>query len=660
MGVGWCLLLLLVAAHRVLAGADVRSLLGDAAARAGRGDVDGALHLFRVMMEAHPDVVEGYANAGALLENRGDVVGARRVYRSGFLSRPMTTVSRRTPPEIVSHRLCGLLVNEKLRRRSAHPLDRQRRQLQLNKIVVDRWGIPNPYPDLDRQLDSLSDRHEDDGMLRSACERAARQPDHHPLSLLNVGRMHVLMDEYDRAVVAVEHAKKAGADPGVCSALLDDLYDLLAKTHALQASESDACIAYRRAAVRNRPSVLNKVELASAVMMSRPGDTTALSLLRQACRQQAEEHTRRRRVVVDTWEQFARSVDELAIPMVWPGPRPGQAYVVHRGSTLDALKSEFTEQTIVVASMTDVCMESMSGVLFDDDRVFFGEHIPSPLDYHGGVEQDRVDVVGNVVSAVPANPGNWYHWLAEGVSMALLGTHFFPNHRILIPDSAFGHDFADLFALGHRALFYQSGAGRRERGHRYYHFENLVRIDWRHAGRNDSGLDLWDTVLVPAPALLLVRRSVLAKVHALSPAKTVVYVSRTDPGRNYVRTVLDEDLLLEALGRQLGSHCMEVMYPANATTMLGQASLFSQAHLVIGPHGAGLTNILFAQPGASLVYFPMTPVVDSCFAHLAAVVNASLHVVPEMSAYYLGPYKATVEAVNAVIATVDRVIGERG
>lgn len=102
------------------------------------------------------------------------------------------------------------------------------------------------------------------------------------------------------------------------------------------------------------------------------------------------------------------------------------------------------------------------------------------------------------------------------------------------------------------------------------------------------------------------------------------------------------------------------MYPANATTMLGQASLFSQAHLVIGPHGAGLTNILFAQPGASLVYFPMTPVVDSCFAHLAAVVNASLHVVPEMSAYYLGPYKATVEAVNAVIATVDRVIGERG
>ena len=50
-------------------------------------------------------------------------------------------------------------------------------------------------------------------------------------------------------------------------------------------------------------------------------------------------------------------------------------------------------------------------------------------------------------------------------------------------------------------------------------------------------------------------------------------------------------------------------------TVLEQAAMFQGAALVIGAHGAGLSNLVFCESGASLILFPMQPhVVHTCVA----------------------------------------------
>ena len=75
-----------------------------------------------------------------------------------------------------------------------------------------------------------------------------------------------------------------------------------------------------------------------------------------------------------------------------------------------------------------------------------------------------------------------------------------------------------------------------------------------------------------------------------------------------------------------------------SVSLQDQAALFSDADLIIGPHGAGLTNIMFSPAGSTLLYFPTKPMVDSCFANIAAAVGITVYTVPEVNAYYYGPF----------------------
>lgn len=88
-----------------------------------------------------------------------------------------------------------------------------------------------------------------------------------------------------------------------------------------------------------------------------------------------------------------------------------------------------------------------------------------------------------------------------------------------------------------------------------------------------------------------------------------IFISR---GSHGVRSIENESDVLRAL-RPLGfeRHRLEDM------PLAGQISLFHQAECVIGPHGAGLTNLVFCRPGTKVVEIgtPYRP--WSCFYEIA-------------------------------------------
>lgn len=90
-----------------------------------------------------------------------------------------------------------------------------------------------------------------------------------------------------------------------------------------------------------------------------------------------------------------------------------------------------------------------------------------------------------------------------------------------------------------------------------------------------------------------------------------LYVSRRDaPSRRVVNE--------EEIAPLLSSRGFELVCPGSLS-FAEQARLFSEAAVVVGPHGAGLTNLVFTRPGATVVEVFPEHYANGCYWALANV-----------------------------------------
>jgi hypothetical protein len=92
-------------------------------------------------------------------------------------------------------------------------------------------------------------------------------------------------------------------------------------------------------------------------------------------------------------------------------------------------------------------------------------------------------------------------------------------------------------------------------------------------------------------------------------------------------------------------------------SLTSQADLYGGARVVVGPHGAGLTNMIWMRPGGAVVRFPIIPDVEACFQYMAGALDLRYLETPEMSCAGMnGKYGAAVAAGVAGVAGM----GEEG
>jgi capsular polysaccharide biosynthesis protein len=92
-------------------------------------------------------------------------------------------------------------------------------------------------------------------------------------------------------------------------------------------------------------------------------------------------------------------------------------------------------------------------------------------------------------------------------------------------------------------------------------------------------------------------------------AHEVIYVSREDTPK---RKMLNEAELCD----RLKAEGVEIMVPSGYS-IAEQIEIFRNAKTVIGPHGAGLTNVVFCQQGATLYEIMRDRGLNPSIAHLA-------------------------------------------
>ena len=143
----------------------------------------------------------------------------------------------------------------------------------------------------------------------------------------------------------------------------------------------------------------------------------------------------------------------------------------------------------------------------------------------------------------------------------------------------------------------------------------------------------------PHPLACKFLRSTFLQDNRKPTAHRSLYITRADATN---RRVINEDEITE----ELVKYGVEVV-SLSTVPFRRQVDMFSEAKVVIGPHGAGLTNAVFCQPGTALIEFMPEGYEVRCFERLARFVGMEYHSVvgTEVSASkdYLRSYDHTVD-----------------
>jgi glycosyltransferase involved in cell wall biosynthesis len=237
------------------------------------------------------------------------------------------------------------------------------------------------------------------------------------------------------------------------------------------------------------------------------------------------------------------------------------------------------------------------GSVFDRSGVYraFGYLQSSPPVSWLSREADGIRISEQALAAAPCydnsyfifyngNLQNYYHWMTEAIlSLDILSRSLGPdlNVNVVLPKSM---DIAAVF--DHRESLRAVGLDG-------YHIveaaANLIKV--REAIWVDSDL----VQSMPAPYLKDFQQRVAARYSGSGgPRNKRLLVARKGPTRMIHN--------IEEVQAFLSKHDFETIY-LEGMTIEDQILLFQNAEFVIGPHGAGLSNLLFCKPGTKVIEF---------------------------------------------------------
>lgn len=271
---------------------------------------------------------------------------------------------------------------------------------------------------------------------------------------------------------------------------------------------------------------------------------------------------------------------------------------------------EYPRATIV--ELTDADVKTEAGIVlhhgrlvwWDAERGFADANLEKfSTRFSPRLLEHPVPVAGTALCLVHTNPSNYYHFLLDlSIQLQVCRMLQHEPERVVLIGGV--HDWQSD-ALG--AYGYSGERVLAVRGAANLHFERLWLV--RQANMK---LDLRDNVWLYRPDVLAAHRATL--VDAFAPgARTAsrrLYVTRGAGFRHLGNEEEVLDLLVPA--------GFEVVDPG-ALSLAEQIDAFRSAEAVVGAHGAGLTNLLFAEPGGRVAEILAADWSSPCYAHLSAL-----------------------------------------
>jgi len=124
----------------------------------------------------------------------------------------------------------------------------------------------------------------------------------------------------------------------------------------------------------------------------------------------------------------------------------------------------------------------------------------------------------------------------------------------------------------------------------------------------------------PSPQKIDLIRSIVCKKLTFTRTKGILIYRRET-----YRRILNHDAVLDMLKR-VYNHLEWVSF--DLCSISDTAVLFSQAAMIVGPHGAGLTNMVFSDSGIDIIEFMPLKHPNLCYWHLSELLRNKYRMIP--------------------------------
>lgn len=278
--------------------------------------------------------------------------------------------------------------------------------------------------------------------------------------------------------------------------------------------------------------------------------------------------------------------------------------------------------------------------IYDNKFVYTGEKAFTQFSNRGPVIGEQIALKTPIFPLNQTNVDNYYHWNAESLTRFLefkelsYAIGYKGDISVTIPAQCSSFVKESLEFLGAKKIIQLEHT-------RVYQCEKIYMIDYKAIDAHKN--DVLHAYSPSIRSLKLLSNTLRSKLAMVVPTK-IVYARRTG-----IRSVQNDQYLIDILAKKYGEDFVVFEHG----TYLEQANLFSKAKIVFGPHGAGLTNMLFCPKSACIMEFQMSPICNLCFEYVANALNLKYVSISEIACYYYEKYNPSNDAMDKVIQRID-------
>ncbi len=197
---------------------------------------------------------------------------------------------------------------------------------------------------------------------------------------------------------------------------------------------------------------------------------------------------------------------------------------------------------------------------------------------------------------------NYYHFLTEALPSVLFMNKDRYHYPIIIDNSKFAKSVFRWFGVDNEIIMADK--------------DGLIDIDLNCALFQQEYIECGN----PSPEKIEILREYVESHVEFQPSIGVLIYRKES-----TRSIVNHDEVLEGLRKLTPDMEWHVF---NEATIADTVDLFSRAKVIVAPHGAGLTNMIFSKKGIKIIEFMPIEHPNICYWHLSEVVGHQYNMIP--------------------------------
>eukprot|EP01025_Chloroclados_australasicus_P002261 TRINITY_DN10522_c0_g1_i8.p1 TRINITY_DN10522_c0_g1~~TRINITY_DN10522_c0_g1_i8.p1 ORF type:complete len:380 (-),score=33.81 TRINITY_DN10522_c0_g1_i8:59-1198(-) len=318
-------------------------------------------------------------------------------------------------------------------------------------------------------------------------------------------------------------------------------------------------------------------------------------------------------------ESFLRPTPKTLDPTIFQDFRDLYTFMQEFAPEFDSPYNNMS--TMYVAAIPHAFVQGESGLVFDaqgnvyHEKNFFLDRVESVKQVPKIREDGMCDVYYPTLATTIQRYGHmYYHFVAETLSKVIMLQPFLSEDvKLLIWGQPYEYEFLQMLGIPQDQIEVYNPQQT------YCTGELLMPTPTARITPAKEGLEM-------------VREAYNAdSVLPEESRNLIIYVTRRNEDS---RRVSNEQTIINAIKKEFPDNEL-VIFDGESTSVEETVDLFKRAKIVMGPHGAGLSHILFSAPGTHVIEFLFMQHPPMMFWHISAALRQNYWMLPVPHSYWM-------------------------